>query len=559
MHKTFNLQIPSGMKDLLPDEARKKRNLENVLIAKFLDWSYQEVITPVLEYYDHLVPAETPDDQFFKLIDRRGNILALRTDMTTPIARMVSTRFSPEQYPLRLFYLSNVFRYENPQMGRQREFYQAGVELIGESGPAADAEAIALAAECLREAQLKGFQISIGHIDFFRGIVNELDVEAGVKERIIRSVAEKDFVELEILLETYRVNAEMKSLILSLPSIRGDISVVEKAEKLIKNPMAKAALENLRQVFQLLRVYGVDQDVFVDFGIMRDFDYYSGIVFEGYSPGVGVPICGGGRYDHLLGQYGSEAPATGFAIGIERLMLALEKQKPQAKPFLTIALPKGKLGSEAIQALKDVGYPTAGLETDSRKLLFSYPEHRVRYIVCRPTDVPTYVDYGAADIGMVGKDSLVESNKDVFELVDLKFGLCRFVVAVPEQVAENLADGDGKVALSHFNHARVATKFPRVAETFFRDQGIQVEVVKLHGNIELAPMVNLAELIVDIVSSGATLKENNLVPIADIFPATARLIANRVSYRMKHRQVQELAEKLRDFTGNGGGRACENQ
>ncbi|WP_276538686.1 ATP phosphoribosyltransferase [Dehalobacterium formicoaceticum] len=215
---------------------------------------------------------------------------------------------------------------------------------------------------------------------------------------------------------------------------------------------------------------------------------------------------------------------------------------------LTIALPKGKLGTDAIELLQKAGYPVESLETDSRKLFFAYPEENVNYIICRPTDVPTYVDYGAADLGIVGKDSLVESNKDVFELVDLKFGACRFVVAIPKKRAEELADEQGHVSLSHFNHTRVATKFPRVADVFLRDQGVQVEVIKLHGNIELAPKVNLSEMIVDIVSSGATLKENDLVPIAEIFSASARLIANRVSYRIKHERMQELIEKMRALT-----------
>lgn len=219
------------------------------------------------------------------------------------------------------------------------------------------------------------------------------------------------------------------------------------------------------------------------------------------------------------------------------------------KNGLTIALPKGKLGDDAIRVLAAVGFPTEGLETDSRKLVFFYPDENIKYIVCRPTDIPTYVDYGAADLGIVGKDSIVESNKDVFELVDLKFGYCRFVVAVPQEVMERQAGACNEVDLSQFNHARVATKFPRVAETFFREKGLQVEVIKLHGNIELAPAVNLAEMIVDIVSTGTTLRENNLVAIAEIFPATARVIANRASYRIKYREIQQLVKRIKEHVG----------
>lgn len=224
----------------------------------------------------------------------------------------------------------------------------------------------------------------------------------------------------------------------------------------------------------------------------------------------------------------------------------------KTEDFLTIALPKGKLGSDGVELLNRVGYPVDNLSTESRKLYFAYPEQGINYIVCRPTDIPTYVDYGAADLGIVGKDSIVESNKDLFELVDLKFGYCRFVVAIPKSRTAELMDREGQISLSNFNHTRVATKFPRVAEEFFRTQGVQVEIIKLHGNIELAPKVNLSDLIVDIVSTGATLKENDLVPIREIFSATARLIANRVSYRIKHEKVQQLVEKLRELTGEEG-------
>jgi len=231
--------------------------------------------------------------------------------------------------------------------------------------------------------------------------------------------------------------------------------------------------------------------------------------------------------------------------------LKVKSMMTEKEKIMTIALPKGKLGQEAIGLLADVGYPVEGVATDSRKLLFDFPGQNIRYIVCRPTDIPTYVEYGAADVGIVGKDSLVESGSDVFELLDLKFGYCRFVVAVPRETADRCRDEKGHVSLGHFNHARVATKFPQVARTYFNQQGIQVEVIKLHGNIELAPMVNLAEMIVDIVSSGATLRENGLVPIADVFPATARVIANRVSYRMKFQRIHDLVEKMREQVTGG--------
>jgi ATP phosphoribosyltransferase len=217
---------------------------------------------------------------------------------------------------------------------------------------------------------------------------------------------------------------------------------------------------------------------------------------------------------------------------------------------VTIALPKGKLGDEALELLGKAGLPVENVKTESRQLLFHFPREQIRYIICRPTDIPIYVDYGAADLGVVGKDTVVEAGAAVFELVDLKFGRCRFVAAVPRQVAAEYQNTGQDI--SYFDRVRVATKFPRIAQEYFASKGMQVEVVKLHGNIELAPRVGLAEMIVDIVSTGRTLAENDLVPVVDIFEATARLIANRVSYRIHHQRMQGIVEQLRLAVGNGG-------
>jgi len=217
--------------------------------------------------------------------------------------------------------------------------------------------------------------------------------------------------------------------------------------------------------------------------------------------------------------------------------------------FLTIALPKGKLLEDSVRLLVNAGIDCTEIDEDSRKLVFEFPEDQVRFIICRPTDIPTYVEYGAADIGFVGKDTIIEENKDVAELLDLKFGYCRFVVAMPE---EDLPADLNEFDLSVLNHKRVATKFPRVAETFFAGKGMQVGVIKLHGNIELAPRVGLAEMIVDIVSTGKTLRQNRLKEIAQILEATTRMIANRVSYRMKYQRIQYLQDKLREQVNGGG-------
>lgn len=205
--------------------------------------------------------------------------------------------------------------------------------------------------------------------------------------------------------------------------------------------------------------------------------------------------------------------------------------------YITIALPKGKLFKKSVDMLAKVGYSAENVVEDSRKLVISNDETKVRFIIAKTVDVPTYVEYGAADIGIIGKDVLNEQGKDVVELLDLNFGRCRLMMAVPEATRRpNLTD---------YAHTRAATKYPNCAKRYFDKVGIQVELVKLNGSIELGPIVGLSESIVDIVETGTTLRENKLVEIDSLFTATARLIANRASFKLKFARLHKLVKDLR--------------
>ncbi len=207
--------------------------------------------------------------------------------------------------------------------------------------------------------------------------------------------------------------------------------------------------------------------------------------------------------------------------------------------YLTIALPKGKLFSLSADLLAKIGYTADGLSDKSRKLVITNEEKKIKFIVSKTADVPTYVEYGAADIGIIGKDVLLESEKDVYELLDLGFGKCHLMMAVPRD--------EKRPTLMDYAHTRVATKFPHIAERFFNEHGMQMEYIKLNGSIELGPIVGLSESIVDIVETGTTLKENNLEEIAWIMGASARLIANRVSFKMKFDRIHTMVRDLRSI------------
>jgi ATP phosphoribosyltransferase len=205
--------------------------------------------------------------------------------------------------------------------------------------------------------------------------------------------------------------------------------------------------------------------------------------------------------------------------------------------FITIAIPKGRILEESVELFGKIGIDCAELLGNSRKLIFENEAQRMRYMIVRATDVPTYVEYGSADLGIVGKDTLMEQDKDLYEPLDLKFGYCRMMVAEPVGLA---SDDDP----SRWSNIRIATKYPHVTEKYFSAKGVQVEIIKLYGSIELAPLVGLSERIVDLVSTGETLRQNGLVEVETIAEITTRLVVNRASLKLKHERISGIIEAL---------------
>ncbi|MGB6606420.1 MAG: ATP phosphoribosyltransferase regulatory subunit [Atribacterota bacterium] len=321
------MNIPKGLNDLLPGEVLKKKVLENRISKIFTQWGYQEIITPTFEFYETLAKGagSMMKKEMIKFFDREGNIIAFRPEMTTSIARVASTKIQLEPKPSRLYYIGNVFRYDDI-VGNQREFCQAGVELIGVNSKEADAEVIALAVESLKNSGLRKFIIDIGHINLFNGIMQSIKIEEKRKQKIKEVILNKNFVLLEKILSFSDMKDEEKEFILKMPTLRGKEEVLEEVEKIINNKLSVSALKEIKEVYHLLGDYGLEEYILIDLGIIRDFDYYTGIIFEGYTDYLGFPVCGGGRYDNLCSKFGENIPSTGFAIGLERLIMALERE-----------------------------------------------------------------------------------------------------------------------------------------------------------------------------------------------------------------------------------------
>lgn len=322
-------QIPEGVRDRLPREAARMRTLSARLEDVFRAWGYREVVTPGFEYLDTVsAGAGTMGrrEDLYQLFDRKGRTLALRADMTTPIARMAVTKLAGDPLPLRLSYFAPVFRHRDRKAGSANEIWQAGVELIGASGAAADAEIIAIACAALSATGLEGLKIGLGHVDFVEGIFAEAGVTDALETELKEAMVARDLVAYEKGVTQADLGPVKTDLLLSLVEFQGSFEQAKARYQGVGNGRVARALEQLSTVIDLLNAYGVGGQVSLDLGLARSLGYYTGIVFEGYAPGVGAPVMGGGRYDNLLADFGGDAPATGFALEMDRLLAALERQ-----------------------------------------------------------------------------------------------------------------------------------------------------------------------------------------------------------------------------------------
>lgn len=324
---------PRGTRDLLPAEAELRRLVEERVRRVFSGFGYREVITPVFEREAVLTQGVAPgqEDRLFRFFSPEGEVLALRSDLTTPIARLVSQRLSFEPRPLRLMYVADVFRWAEPGGGRQRQFAQAGVELVGAGEPAADAEVVMLALKALEAAGVKDFRVDLGHVAFFTGLLAESGLDRAAQVEVHEAFLAKDWVGLEGRLAECPAKARQR--ILALTDLRGGREVLEQARRLTSRPDGEAAraLDNLSVVWELLAGAGAADRLAIDLGLVKDLAYYTGLVVEGYVPRLGYTLCTGGRYDGLYGQFGAGEPATGFALGLERVTEALARQAEEGR------------------------------------------------------------------------------------------------------------------------------------------------------------------------------------------------------------------------------------
>lgn len=323
------LHTPEGVRDIYNDECEKKTRLQDSLHHALKQYGYHTIQTPTFEFFDIFGKeiGTTPSKELYKFFDREGNTLVLRPDITPSIARSAAKYFMDEDMPIRLCYLGNTFTNNNSYQGRLKESTQLGAELIGDNSVDADAEIISMVVKCLLTAGLKEFQLSVGHADFFEGLTNAAGLDEEQEEELRHLIANKNFFGVEEFVETLSLNDNLHALFHMLGGLECSETELMKAKEEAKDyPKILKAIENLEELYKVLKIYGIEKYISFELGMLSNYQYYTGIIFAGYTFGTGEAIVKGGRYDKLLSYFGKNAASIGFAIVIDQLMAALQRQ-----------------------------------------------------------------------------------------------------------------------------------------------------------------------------------------------------------------------------------------
>ena len=321
-------RLPTGVKDFLPVKAAKLDYLQNTLRSIYRSWGFRPVAPAILEDLSVLELGLGTDlrEKTFRFDDRQsGRLVAFPPDITPQVARIAATRMRDMPLPFRLCYNGRVLRHTEQQLGKDRQIYQSGVELIGLSGPEADAEMIAMAVMCLQTVGATGFTIDIGQVEFLRGVLDDLPLDAAQSLDVRTAIAAKDISGLQQKLKGLPLTDRQCDELRALPRLYGGRETLDQARQVITNPASQKALDNLERILEVLTVYGIEEHITLDLGEMRGFDYHSGLIFQGFLSGFGQAVCAGGRYDGLTERYGFAAPATGFAFNLYNLLFALDR------------------------------------------------------------------------------------------------------------------------------------------------------------------------------------------------------------------------------------------
>ena len=472
-------------------------------------------------------------EQVITFTDLDGRLLALKPDVTLSIAKTAQP--APGE-TLRYYYHENVYR-PSAESHTFKEISQMGLEMLGAVGEAQVQQAVCLAARSL-DALGADWVLEVSHMGYLFGLFDALGVPDAARAKLLEKLREKNAHELRAAAGAAGLADAAADILCSVLSLCGSYAdTLAKAAALCRNDAMRAAVAELEVLaVPLEKAGGV---IRLDMTLAGEMEYYNGLVFQGYLKALPRPLLKGGRYDLLMQKFTPRAGAIGFAVYLDELDRLSAPLPPVQKNstdrvMLNVALPKGRLGDKVYHLLAGIGYGCPEDYNATRKLVVENPEAGIRYFLVKPSDVAIYVEHGAADVGIVGKDILTEASADVYELLDTGLGKCRMCVAAPADYQDDPS-----------RPVRVATKFVNIAKSYYASMGRDIDIIKLNGSIELAPILGLSDVIVDIVETGTTLRENGLKVVTEFMPISARFIANKASYQFKHAEMDTMLEKLR--------------
>ncbi len=503
------------------------------LRALYSRYGYQPYRMSKFEEYD--LYSRNKDflisDSVITFTDIGGKLMALKPDVTLSIIKNHT-----DGETKKLYYNENVYRVSKGT-NSFKELLQSGVECIGDIGSAQVGECLYLAAESLF-AVGSSFVLDVSNLDILDAALERVTDNRALQAELVKCVSEKNTHGILSLCEDNGIDAQLAAPLMSLVTMCGSVDrVLPQVRDLCGDLGCADAFTELDEVMSAFDGGALKQNVQIDFSVVSDRNYYNGVIFKGFINGVPDAVLSGGRYDKLMRRMKRKSKAVGFAIyldALERVDVLSTDGLPQDR-MLNVALPKGRLGEKVYEMFAKAGYECPSLLEPNRKLIFENPAAGVRYFWVKPSDVAIYVERGAADIGVAGKDILLEYEPEIYELFDLDIGKCRMAVAAPKGFRD-----DSRRTL------RVATKFSRIAADYYAGKGRDIDIVHLNGSIEIAPILGLTDVIVDIVETGSTLRENNLEVIENIVPISARLIANKSSYKFKREQIDRLVQELKN-------------
>ncbi|MBC5744457.1 ATP phosphoribosyltransferase regulatory subunit [Lachnospiraceae bacterium MD308] len=381
------LHTPEGVRDIINVQCGRKHALQNRILKIFHQYGYHDIQTPMFEYFDVFRKeiGTVPSRDLYKLFDKEGNTLALRPDITPSVARAAATLFADEELSIRLCYTGNTFINHSSYQGRLREVTQMGVELIGDDAVEADAEMLALVIESLLSVGLKEFQLSVGNVDFFLSLIADANLDEDARERVTSLINNRNYFGVEDYLDKIRVKRSSREAFASLNGLVGGLEVLKEAKEVALSSSGVMAVKRLEKIYDVLKLYGMEQYITFDLSMTGGtYGYYTGIIFRGYTFGTGDAIVKGGRYDRLLEKFGKESPSIGFAIVVDELMNAMNRQKLRsfyARKNTMILYEDGKTG-EAVSLAKDLrnkGKNVELLKKDKKRILEEYMEYGKRY------------------------------------------------------------------------------------------------------------------------------------------------------------------------------------